>query len=197
MTLDGVAQSGAMERLEPPDDHERARQLEVTYGEFEPYVFGVVGGGHESGVLLIDATRAYRAGSFAAALVCGHASCERELAGWVRWLGDEAPQGWDYWGLGKFIDFAKREGGLHEEVADVLFAVNEHRRLLSHFKDHDDPGSQWNRGIHRLEAARQPRRDLLSSAFMAVLADDALLAIRACLLVRATPLGRLGENETP
>lgn len=86
----------------------------------------------------------------------------------MRWLGDAAPKGWDYWGLGKFIDFAKQRG-LPDELADALSHVDDHRRVLAHLKDETDPASQWMRGMDRLQTAHQPRRELFSAVFMAVL----------------------------
>ena len=79
-----------------------------------------------------------------------------------------------------------------QDVAKLLFDVNEKRRLLSHFKKNAPPPSQWSRALDQLHVFDS---DDFRSAFDSVLAEDALLAIKACLLVRATELERVPIQE--
>jgi len=170
----------------PPSHEQRQRALSELLGEFPPITSGLTASGHESGILYTESL-AYLNGTFAAALVCAHASCERELAGWINWLGSDAPKGWDYWGLGKLTMYAVRGGGMPQAIADTLLDVSERRRLLSHYKSDAPPTSQWIRALNQLNFFDASD---FQSAFTSVLAEDALLAIRACLLVRSVQLTR-------
>jgi hypothetical protein len=75
-----------------------ASEVADVLNSFPPITFGLVAGGYESGLFLTESVGCYRNGLFLAALICAHATCERELAGRVAHRPAEVPKGWERWG---------------------------------------------------------------------------------------------------
>ncbi len=121
-------------------------------------------------MLYTDAAAAYIAGAYASALVAAHATCERELAGWVDSLGAAAPARAKTWGLGALTAYAEQQSALPPDLIALLFEVNEQRKLLAHFKDGSEPGTLWRRA---LAAVDSPDRARFEQEVDRLLAEDA------------------------
>lgn len=142
------------------------------------FLVGSVGGAW----LRTEAFRSYRSGLGTAALACAHAACERELAVWVESLGDEAPENWQFWGLGKLTRFAKQKKILPRKVISALFRLSDKRRALFHLHDDFAPGSHTNRA-YGLQL--RPDKSAWAPGMDRVLLDDGFEAIRTLLLLSA------------
>ena len=164
---------------------ERSQELASLVREFPVMTVAVAGGGHESGWFFAEAAGCYVAGLYAAALVCAHASCERELAGWVNSLGASAPRGWERWGLGRLLEYSVEVDRFPKGTAALLDEVNRKRRDFYHFRDERTPDSIVSRTYDQVTWRGKEFADADMTAQLRV---DALQAIRAALDVRAIVL---------
>ncbi|WP_143626262.1 hypothetical protein [Streptomyces viridosporus] len=161
---------------------ERSLEIDSLQQDFPPETIGLVGGGHESAWFFVEAIGCYLHGFDAAALVCAHASCEREIAGRVNHLGANAPRGWERWGLGALLQYAATEGWYTASSQALLEEVNRKRREFYHFR------SEWTADSIVMRTYQQlPWRgkDGAREDMAQVLRADALQALRAAFILRA------------
>jgi hypothetical protein len=153
---------------------------EHPFGRFA--VLGASSAGPESHILMENAVACYRDGHYAAALVCGHALCEQELAGRLHHtMGSSAPRGWERWGLGQLLQHAVSEQWFSPRSNALLADVNRKRRSFYHYRAIWDENTVVTRTIakgdlHFKEDADDKMRETLR--------EDALQAIRAAFIVR-------------
>lgn len=158
------------------------REVGQLIASFPPVTFGMAAGGFESTQFLMEAVGCYQNGLFLASLTCAHATCERELAGRLAHPREQAPRGWERWGLGRLIEHARQAGWHSEATLLLLTSVNEKRRTVYHFRDFGADG-----GLFLRTYAKRPWRGKheISTDMHDQLRLDALEAIRAALAVRA------------
>ena len=160
-------------------DEDRRRQVAAVIME-DPLSAGIVGGGHESSRLFLEAGGCYIHGFFAAALLCAHGSCERELAGRVAAIA-APPAGWQKWGLGALIKEAVSRGWYSAATIELLKATNEKRRDFFHFRGLWDDGTIATRTLAQRPWGHKSEADEFMSS---VLAEDAFEAIKAAFAIR-------------
>jgi hypothetical protein len=176
MTSDQDGNSGRREEIE---------ELVERYGG--PWIYGSSAGGFESGLLLLESVRCYRSGADIACMLCAHASCERELAGILRWQVPAMPNS-NRWGLGRLIRVGRERNWFGADLEFRLQSVNENRRTLYHLQDFNAPAGLWQRA---LSAAENPAtKDDVGSAIPGTLRRDALEAIDAAFAVRTVEVER-------
>ena len=71
-------------------------------------------------------------------MLCAHASCERELAGILRWHVPAAPNS-NRWGLGRLIRVGRERNWFGADLELRLQSVNENRRTLYPARAHRVP----------------------------------------------------------
>ena len=180
--------SRALQATAQADDRSRLQRLERSQeigrlvATFHPITMAIEGGGMESTGLLGEAMGAYTHGLFGAALICAHATCERELAATVRARAAATPRGWERWGLGKLIQFAITQSWYCTDSIALLEDVNRKRREFYHFGDSFGPDSLFARAY-----AERPWRgkEFIRADMAAELQADALQAIRAAFVIRS------------
>lgn len=159
---------------------ERIRALWALLADFPPWVTGIQGGGTESSWLLTEAIGCFREGFFGATLLCAHASCERELAGRVA-HHEEAPAGWEKWGLGQLLNYAAAEEWFSTPTQALLEQINEKRRHFYHYRAFLSPESLVSRTLTQFDLHH---KDEVPEHLRLVLRQDATEALRAAFLVR-------------
>lgn len=144
----------------------------------------LVGGGHESGMLMAEAAGCYVHGLFAAALICAHASCERELAGHLA-ATEVVPAGAERWGLGRLLQYAKEHDWYSAQTLEGLARLNARRRDLYHLRSGPGMGELFRRTYDQLpwrgkeHIAEDIERVLRAESFEGL---DVALAVRSELL---------------
>jgi hypothetical protein len=179
--------SEAAEQLQDFDERTRSDrgrrlvQIEQVRAAVLPPGQIATAGGDQAWWLVLEAEDAYIAGHFLAALVCAHAACERELAGRLGSRLEPVPTGSDRWGLGRLVAHAEAEKMLPPELVQMLFAVNESRKLLAHYR------------LPIIAASYEARHRELTRTMLPGLGptldelqtQDALVAVRAALMLLA------------
>ena len=120
-------------------------------------------GSPEATTLGLAAISSYVAGIDAAALLCSHACCERELASLVAFQPTGAqPGGWQRWGLGKLISHCHDSGLIAESLYQKLDRLNEARRVVAHHQEDWINSQLWAEAV---QTASEPHKDAVSAAF--------------------------------
>ena len=149
---------------------------------------GIVGGGHQSGMLMSEAFACYVRGLFVATLLCAHATCERELAGRVASLA-RPPAGADRWGLGRLLGYATEQRWYAAETLKELDRLNERRRDLYHLQGQPGMGELFRRTYDKLSWRGKHH---IAEDMYSVLRVEALESLNVALAVRSELLA--GES---
>jgi hypothetical protein len=180
-----VAELARRDELTRRERAERWLEFRQLANEFPIHVFGASGGGEESAFLFFDAIASYIDGCFASALVAAHASCERQLAGRVAHVSYRSalPRGWERWGLGRLLEYAKAQDWYSADVQALLEEVNAKRRNFYHY-DRMRVDTLFFRTYEQM-----PWRGKwhIYGDMWKVLRSDALQALRAAFVIRDDP----------
>jgi hypothetical protein len=122
------------DQSERPHRVERLHEVNQMLGDQVEEGF-LHSGGPEASWILSEARECYIYGLFIASLFTSHAACERRLAGMVSMAsGDQPPEGFDRWGLGKLVEWCAENGWITDDFTTRLSELLDKRKQLAHFR---------------------------------------------------------------
>lgn len=163
---------------------EEVRAIQAPYDSPSGWLLS---GGVEVSWLYDEACRDYINGAYFSALLCAHAACERELAGFLFPYKEELPNGWLWWGLGKLIPQAANRGLIDDQLRDDLSKLTETRKVSAHYKvAHETENSVQRRALSLLSI----HSDLEDEAAIDSIArSDAIFSIQVATTIVRSNLG--------
>jgi hypothetical protein len=129
---------------------------------------------HEAAFALSEAKDAYIYGLPLASIFASHVACERMIAEFFGMFpDDQAPKGWDRWGLGRLTQEAHIRGWLSDGLAQELLALARKRKAIGHFRRPVEPDTLMRRAVERM-----PLDDFTALPIVELMFSDAAGSLR-------------------